>query len=87
MTNWKVRIRNKTWWLLMTPAVLVLIKTIASIFGYELNLEGIGENIGAVIEALFMVLALVGIINDPTTPGVKDGTLGSQYEYPGQMPK
>lgn len=36
--NWKVRIKNKAFWLALIPAVLLLIQVIASVFGYTLDL-------------------------------------------------
>ena len=36
--NWKVRVKNKAFWLALIPAVLLLIQVIASVFGYTLDL-------------------------------------------------
>ena len=36
-----------------------------------------------VVEALFAVLALLGIVVDPTTVGLSDGFYGLQYTSPG----
>ena len=80
--NWKVRIANKAFWLALIPAVLVLIQAIAAIFGYKLDLGEIGNNLISFVNALFVVLAILGIVNDPTTKGLSDSELAMTYEKP-----
>ena len=82
MINWKVRIKNKWFWLALIPAMLVLIKTIASVAGLELDLSDLGDKLISVVEALFSVLAILGIVVDPTTEGVQDSVLAMTYEEP-----
>ena len=86
MINWKVRIKNKQWWLYMIPAVLILINAVAKVFGYDLDFSILGEQLETVIRAAFTLLALLGVISDPTTKGYKDGELGSRYISPGVLP-
>lgn len=57
--NWKVRIKNKAFWLALIPAVLLLIQVIASVFGYTLDLGDLGNKLLSVVEALFMVLSIL----------------------------
>lgn len=80
--NWKVRLSNRQWWLYMIPALLVLIKMIAKTFGFEFDISFLSENIQAVIEAAFMVLGLMGIVNDPTTKGIGDSENALTYTEP-----
>ena len=80
--NWKVRIKNKTFWILFIPALIMLIQSIASVFGYTLDLADVGGKLIAVVEALFVVLALIGIVADPTTEGLSDSTQALTYELP-----
>ena len=80
--NWKVRIVNKAFWIALIPAVLVLIQTVAAIFGYKLDLGEIGNNLISFVNALFVVLAILGIVNDPTTKGLSDSELAMTYEKP-----
>ena len=42
MINWKVRIRNKAFWLALIPAVLLLAQSLAAAVGYELQLGDLG---------------------------------------------
>lgn len=82
MINWKVRIKNKMFWLALIPAILLLITSIAAVFGYELNFTALGEKLAAVVEAVFALLAILGIVVDPTTEGVKDSRLAMTYDTP-----
>lgn len=82
MINWKVRIKNKNFWLAIIPAVLVLIQVVAQVFGITLTLGALGENLIAVVNAVFVVLAILGIVTDPTTEGVSDSVQAMTYEEP-----
>ena len=37
MINWKVRLKNKNFWLSIIPAILLLIQSVAQVFGYTLD--------------------------------------------------
>ena len=82
MINWKVRIKNKNFWLSIIPAILLLIQSVAAVFGYTMDFTVLSSKLIAVIEALFVVLAILGIVNDPTTAGLKDSQLAMTYEKP-----
>ena len=66
MINWKVRIKNKNFWIALIPAVLLLVQVIAAVFGYTLDLGELGDKLLAVVNALFAVLTILGIVTDPT---------------------
>ncbi len=80
--NWTVRIRNKAFWLALIPAVLLLIQAAAGLLGYNLDLGDIGDKLIQVVEAAFLVLGIVGIVNDPTTSGLSDSTRAMGYDKP-----
>lgn len=80
--NWKVRIKNKYFWLALIPAVLILIQAVASVFGYTLDLGALGDKLADVVKALFVVFAILGIVNDPTTQGIEDSDLAMTYTEP-----
>ena len=82
MVNWLVRFKNKNFWISFIPAVLLLVQVIAALFGFELQLGDLGDKLLAVVNALFAVLALLGIVNDPTTAGTSDSTLAMTYDKP-----
>ena len=82
MINWKVRIKNKNFWVAIIPAVLLLVQVVANVFGYTLDLGELGNNLLAVVNAAFVVLSILGIVTDPTTQGITDSTLAMTYDEP-----
>lgn len=80
--NVKVRMKNKAFWLALIPAVLLLVQVIAAVFGYTLDLGDLGNKLLAVVNALFGVLAILGIVVDPTTQGIGDSTQALTYTEP-----
>ncbi len=80
--NWKVRLRNKTFWLSLIPAALLLVQVVAAVFGYTLDLGDLGNKLLAVVNALFAVLSVLGVVTDPTTKGVSDSEQALSYEEP-----
>lgn len=82
MINWKVRIRNKAFWLALIPAVLLLAQSLAAAVGYELQLGDLGDRLLAIINNLFALLAILGIVNDPTTAGISDSENAMTYKTP-----
>ena len=82
MINWTVRIKNKTFWLALIPAALLLVQVVAALFGYTLDLGELGDKLLAVVNALFGVLAILGIVADPTTKGVGDSSQALTYDKP-----
>ena len=82
MINWKVRFANKTFWLSLVPAVLLLVQVTAAVFGYTLDLGELGNRLVAVVNALFAVLAILGVVTDPTTKGLSDSVRAMGYDEP-----
>ena len=82
MINWRVRIRNKAFWVAIIPAVLVLIQVVAAVFGYTLDLGELGNKLIAVVNAVFVVLSILGVVNEPTTSGLSDSKKAMTYELP-----
>ena len=82
MINWKVRFANKTFWLSLVPAVLLLVQVTAAVFGYTLDLGELGNRLVAVVNALFAVLTILGVVADPTTKGLSDSVRAMGYDKP-----
>ena len=82
MINWTVRFKNKSFWLSSIPAVLLLVQVVAALFGFELDLGDIGNRLIDVVNAVFAVLAILGIVTDPTTSGVGDSAQALTYDKP-----
>ena len=72
--NWKVRIRNKNFWLALIPALLLLVQVVAAPFGYKWDFGVLNQQLAAIINAVFALLSILGVVNDPTTAGSSDST-------------
>lgn len=70
--NWEVRIKSKTFWLSLIPILLVLIQQVSSWFGIEFAKELIENEVMQFVNTLFLLLGILGIVNDPTVPGITD---------------
>ena len=82
MINWKVRFKNKAFWLAIIPAVLLVVQVVAAVFGVQINLGDLGNKLLAVVDAVFGVLVLIGIVTDHTTEGLADSRQAMTYTEP-----
>lgn len=78
--NWKVRLRHRQFWLSLISALVLIADRVAAIFGVDIML--ISAEIQEVLESILLILALFGIIIDPTTAGVKDSSQAMVYSKP-----
>ena len=67
MINWKVRLK---------------IQVVAAPFGLVLDFGELGNQLLAIVNAIFAILAIFGIVMDPTTAGVGDSALALTYTEP-----
>lgn len=80
--NWKIRIRNRAFWLALIPAVLLLAQVVAAPLGYEWDFGVLNEQLAAIVNAAFALLAILGAVNDPTTEGIGDSDQAMGYDAP-----
>ncbi len=80
--NWTVRFKNKNFWLAMIPALILVVQTVAALFGFTLELGDLGDKLLAIVNAVFTLLAILGIVTDPTTEGVGDSNRALAYSEP-----
>ena len=80
--NWTVRIKNKAFWVAFIPAVLLLAKQICALIGVDLDVAGLSEQLIDIVSTVFVLLALVGIVNDPTTKTLSDSERAMNYTEP-----
>lgn len=80
--NWKVRIKNKNFWLALIPAVLLMIQTLMVPFGYGWDFGVLGKELTAIVNSVFAVLSILGVVTDPTTEGVSDSAQAMTYDEP-----
>lgn len=80
--NWTVRIKNKSFWVAIIPALLLLAQQICALFGFALEVDGITEQLVAIVGTVFAVLSLIGVVNDPTTATLSDSERAMTYDKP-----
>ena len=86
MINWKVRVNNKQFWLSLIPALALVVQAVAAVFGWELDFSSLTGRLLAVVDAVFALLVILGIVVDPTTAGVADSRRALTYEEPWEDP-
>lgn len=79
MINWKIRFKNKLFWMSMIPAVLLLAQQVAGLFGLTIDLTDKQNELLSIAETVFLILTLLGIVADPTTEGVGDSERAKNY--------
>lgn len=82
MINWKVRIKNINFWLAIVPALALVAQAVAGVFGLTLDLSETSARVLDLVNAVFVVLTILGIVTDPTTAGVSDSERALTYEEP-----
>lgn len=80
--NWLARVKNKAFWAAIIPAVLLVIQAVGAVFGYTLDFGDLGNRLLEVVNAIFGVLVILGVVVDPTTAGVKDSEQALTYTEP-----
>lgn len=80
--NWKLRLKNPAFWLALIPAVLLTVQVCLAPFGYVWDYTVLNEQLTAIVNAVFGVLAVLGIAVDMTTEGISDSERALKYEAP-----
>ena len=80
--NWTVRLKNKSFWVSIIPAVLLLVQQVCGIFGVKIEIAGLSDQLLAIIGTVFAILALIGVVNDPTVASLSDSNLAMTYTEP-----
>ena len=62
--NWQARLTNKTFWVALTSAIVLLTQ--------QLGLNIFPENIGEITNTVLLIFTILGVIVDPTTSGISD---------------
>ena len=84
MINWQVRVKNRQFWVSVIPAIALVIQAVAAVFGWTLDFSNLIGKLIAVVDAVFALLVILGIVVDPTTAGVGDSKRALGYEEPYQ---
>ena len=78
--NWKIRFKKKSFWVAIVSAIILFINNVTQALGlnYTEQLEQFSDG----INGLLAVLVTFGVINDPTTKGMKDSGIAQTYSKP-----
>ena len=68
--DWKARLKNKGFWVSLIALLLVLGNQVAALFGVDITIYN--NQITALSESVLAILALLGIVIDPSTPTLSD---------------
>ena len=80
--NWKVRVKNKAFWVALIPALLLLVQQVCAVFGVALDFGELQAQLISIVGTVFTLLAILGIVADPTTAGVGDSEQAMGYTEP-----
>lgn len=80
--NWRVRLVNRTFWVSIIPAILLVVQLMLDLVGIEMDFGEWGNKLVAIVDAIFIVLSIMGIVNDPTTEGLNDSVRAMTYDKP-----
>jgi len=87
MINWKVRLRNKNWVIAFVSQIMIVAQMLLAclnsfgIIDFQLT-DAIQNGVLTFVNAVFVLLSLLGIIQDPTTKGYKDSERALTYKDP-----
>ena len=84
MINWKVRLKNPAFWTGLIGVLATLAISVAQLLGVDIAevVNGWQSALVALVTAIFGILALVGVLTDPTTSGVSDSNQALTYTKP-----
>ncbi|MDQ1146369.1 phi LC3 family holin [Bacillus sp. SORGH_AS 510] len=87
MINWKVRLRNRHWVIAFISQIMILAQVILSglnslgVTNFQLT-DAIQSSILTVVNVVFVILSLLGVVQDPTTKGYGDSERALNYNDP-----
>lgn len=81
--NWKVRFKNKVWVIAFIGGLLLLTQTVLALFNIDFDYTTLNAQLINIVNAVFALLALIGISIDGTTEGWKDSQNALSYTIPG----
>ena len=82
--NWKVRLRNKTWLMSIIALIITFVYDLLAML--EIVPAVTEDWLMSIVQTVLTLLAGLGVLIDPTTPGVGDSERAMLYQEPGKLP-
>ncbi|MFJ7726487.1 phage holin [Neobacillus sp. NPDC097160] len=87
MINWKVRFKNRNWVIAFVSQILIVAQMVLAglnslgLIDFQLT-DAIQNSILTFVNAIFVLLSMLGIVQDPTTKGYGDSERALKYKDP-----
>lgn len=87
MINWKCRFQNWTWVAAFISQIMIVVEIVLTglhslgVTPFQLT-DGIKNYILTLANAVFILLSMLGIVQDPTTKGYADSGQALKYKKP-----
>lgn len=87
MINWKVRLRNRNWVIGFISQIMIIAQMVLAclnsfgIIDFQLT-DAIQNGVLTFVNVFFVLLSLLGIVQDPTTKGFGDSERALTYKEP-----
>lgn len=87
MINWKVRFKNRSWVMAFVAQLMIVAQMLLQglnalgITDFQLT-DTIQQSILTFINGVFILLSVMGLIQDPTTKGMSDSERAKTYKEP-----
>ncbi|MFP5113167.1 phage holin [Bacillaceae bacterium C204] len=87
MINWKVRLRNRNWVIAFISQIMIIAQMVLAclnsfgIIDFQLT-DAIQNGVLTFVNVFFVLLSLLGIVQDPTTKGFGDSERALTYKEP-----
>lgn len=60
INEWAKKIKKKSFWTVLIPAVLLVAQATAALFGYTIDLGTLGNKLLDLVDSIFTVLLILG---------------------------
>jgi len=87
MINWKVRLKNRGWVIGFISQLMIVLELLLTglhmmgVTDFQLT-ESVKEWVLTLVNAIFVILSMLGIVQDPTTKGYLDSEQALKYHEP-----
>lgn len=65
----KGKLKDKTFWIALIPAVLLLIQLVLKLFGVHIVTDELQKNLLEIVNVVFVILVITGVVVEDTSLG------------------